>query len=114
MTSALSIVSIEGNAIHDWPSFHDEFSVKIGFPSFYGRNGDAWIDCMTHVDNVASGLSSVTVDEGDLLTLQIVDASNWAKKCPDVWAGFQEMAAFVNWRRIEQGDGAVLALSYYV
>lgn len=69
---------------------------------------------MTRVDDVASGLSSVTVDEGDLLTLQIEDASSWAKNCPDVWAGFQEMAAFVNWRRIEQGDRAVLALSYHV
>ncbi len=114
MTTASSIVLIEGKAIHDWPSFHDEFAAKIGFPSFYGGNGDAWIDCMTNVDDVNSGLSSVTVGQGGLLTLQILDASSWIKACPDVWAGFQEMAAFVNWRRLEQGDGAVLALSYYV
>jgi len=107
------VVEIDGNAIIDWSSFHDQFSTKLGFPTFYGRNGDAWIDCMTNVDCPEDGLSSVTVGKGATLTLQVSEASTWAKRCSEVWAAFQEMTAFVNWRRIEQNEGAVLALSYY-
>jgi len=35
------------DAITDWASFHDVFMHTLGFPDFYGRNMDAWIDCMT-------------------------------------------------------------------
>jgi len=30
----------------DWETFHDEFQEKMGFFDGYGRNMDAWIDCM--------------------------------------------------------------------
>ena len=40
-------VQIDGSAISDWNSFHDIFAAAFGFPAFYGRNMNAWIDCMT-------------------------------------------------------------------
>ncbi len=36
--------------ITDWDTFHDAFAATLGFPGFYGRNMDAWIDCVTSVD----------------------------------------------------------------
>ncbi|WP_212744785.1 barstar family protein [Parasedimentitalea maritima] len=113
MNSISKVVEIDGSAVVNWSSFHDQFSTKMGFPAFYGRNGNAWIDCMTSVDCPEDGLSSVTVIKGATLTLQVSEASSWATRRPEVWAAFQEMTAFVNWRRIEQNEGAVLALSYY-
>jgi hypothetical protein len=38
-----SRVSLDCAKIHDWPSFHEEFSKRFGFPDFYGRNMDAWV-----------------------------------------------------------------------
>jgi hypothetical protein len=46
------------------------------------------------------------------VTLAIDDAPGFAKRCPEQYEALVECAAFVNWRRIEQGDGSVLALSY--
>jgi hypothetical protein len=43
-------VQIDGSKITDWDSFHDCFSGMLGFPGFYGRNMDAWNDCMTCLD----------------------------------------------------------------
>lgn len=40
-------VKIDGSKIKDFDSFHDEFQMKMGFFEGYGRNLNAWIDCMT-------------------------------------------------------------------
>lgn len=42
------IVRIPAARIHDWVTFHDVFAELFGFPDFYGRNMDAWIDFMSH------------------------------------------------------------------
>jgi RNAse (barnase) inhibitor barstar len=55
------VIAILVDKIIDWTSFHDVFQHTLGFPDFYGRNMDAWIDCMTCVDTVADGLTTVTV-----------------------------------------------------
>jgi len=44
------IVTVPVEKITDWPSFHDVFHETLGFPKFYGRNMNAWIDCMTSID----------------------------------------------------------------
>ncbi|MFM0375819.1 barstar family protein [Paraburkholderia strydomiana] len=36
--------------IADWPSFHRLFAQIFGFPTFYGSNMDALIDCLSHLD----------------------------------------------------------------
>jgi Barstar (barnase inhibitor) len=107
-------VEIDGNKITDWESFHDWFSNTLGFPGFYGRNMDAWNDCMTSLDNPDDGLSSVHVTPGDVLVLCIAEAQSLKQRCPEIFDSLVECSAFVNWRRIEKGDKAVLALSFYV
>jgi RNAse (barnase) inhibitor barstar len=42
----MTIVFIDTTEITDWPSFHQVFSQKLGFPAFYGNNMDAFIDCL--------------------------------------------------------------------
>jgi RNAse (barnase) inhibitor barstar len=53
------IVRIDTTKIRDWASFHEVFSEAFGFPDFYGRNMDAWIDCMTSLDDPAAGMSRI-------------------------------------------------------
>ncbi|MDP8909736.1 MAG: barstar family protein [Chloroflexota bacterium] len=97
--------------ITDWESFHDTFAA-FGFPDFYGRNIDAWIDCLTYRDE-NDGMASVVVEPGDVLTLQLDEGRAFAQRCPDQYAAVIEGAAFVNWRRIEMGERPILALSFY-
>jgi RNAse (barnase) inhibitor barstar len=66
-----SVVKIPVDKISDWESFHDVFSAALGFPSFYGRNMDSWIDCMTSGDAAADGLTTVTILPGEILVLEI-------------------------------------------
>jgi hypothetical protein len=110
---ALETVRIDGDRILDWPSFHAVFAEAFGFPSFYGRNMDAWVDCMTCLDEPESGMTTVQVRGGTVLSLIIENAPDLKKRCPNQFEALVECAAFVNWRRIENGDQPVLALSFY-
>ncbi len=108
-----TVVAIPTNRIHDWASFHDVFAEAVGFPSFYGRNMNAWIDCMTSLDDPDAGMSRVHVRNGGVLTLQLEDVDDFAARCSEQYAAIVEASAFVNWRRIEQGGVAVVALSFF-
>jgi hypothetical protein len=106
-------VQIDGNRIINGDSFHSYFSEVFGFPKFYGRNMDAWNDCMTSLDVPDAGLSSVTVAKGDVLVLCVSGACELKKRCPEIYDALIECSAFVNYRRIQKGLQAVLALSFY-
>lgn len=107
----MPVVNIAVSQISDWDTFHDVFSTTLGFPEFYGRNMSAWIDCLTYRDE-EDGMASVTVELGDVLTLQLDEGSAFATRCPDQYGAMMEAAAFVNWRRIESGSRPIIALSF--
>jgi len=104
------VVTIPTGKIMDWETFHDVFDEALGFPGYYGRNMNAWIDCLTYADDADSGMVANPVANGDLLTLSIVDAAEFKQRCPEQFDALIDCAAFVNYRRREVGDGPVLAL----
>ena len=106
-------VQIDASNIKDWDSFHDLFAEVFGFPDFYGRNMDAWNDCMTYLAVPEEGMTSVHVAPGDVIVLCISGVSDLKKRSPEIYDALIECSAFVNWRRIEKGEPAVLALSFY-
>ena len=108
-----SRVSLDCKNIKDWDSFHDEFARVFGFPDFYGRNMDAWIDCITSLDSPDDGMSTVHCGVGTVLTLELENVKAFADRCPDQYQALIQCAAFVNWRRLEHGEPSVLALSFW-
>lgn len=106
-------VHIDGRRINDWPSFHAVFAEVFGFPEFYGRNMNAWIDCLTCLDDPSSGMTTIHTNDGGVLSLVIDNAADFKQRCPEQFAALVESAGFVNWRRLEQGHSPVLALAFY-
>jgi hypothetical protein len=106
------IVKIDAGRIVDWDSFHDVFAEALGFPDFYGRNMDAWIDCMTCLDEPEAAMSDVHAPPGSVVTLVLDNLSVFAARCPAQYEALVDCAAFVNWRRIEKGDPSVLVLAF--
>jgi RNAse (barnase) inhibitor barstar len=109
----VTIAKIECDRIKDWPSFHDEFNRVFRFPAFYGRNMHAWIDCMSSLDAPEEEMSAIHCEPSRVLTLELENAKPFMARCPEQYVAIVECSAFVNWRRIERGLPAVLALSYY-
>ena len=105
-----TIIRIPAGEITDWDSFHSVFQAAVDFPEYYGRNMNAWIDCMTSIDDPSSGMTSVAVNAGELVTLRIDDASDFQRRCPEQYDALIECAAFVNYRRIAVGETPVLTL----
>lgn len=71
---------------------------------------NAWIDCMTNVDDIKGGLSTVTVPRGGVLILRIDDPFEFQLRSPEQYRALIECSAFVNYRRTEIGEPPVLAL----
>lgn len=108
-----AVVQIDTRRITDWVSFHEVCADVLGFPGFYGRNMDAWIDCMTSVDEPADGMTRVHAPRGGFLVLSLSDATGLASRCPDVFDALVDAVAFVNYRRMDVGDPPVLAMSFF-
>jgi hypothetical protein len=86
------------------------FQAVFGFPAFYGRNMNAWIDCMTYLHDSPSGMARICVDPGQLVAFRIDDAPDFQRRCPEQYEALIECTAFVNYRRIDLGGQPVLAL----
>ena len=53
--------------------FHKAFAEIMGFPGYYGCNWDAWIDCMSYIDDPSAAMTQVSLNEGELLEFHIVE-----------------------------------------
>jgi RNAse (barnase) inhibitor barstar len=104
---AFQAVRLQTRNITDWDSFHSVLAATMGFPEFYGRNMDAWIDCMSGFDD---GMTGFTVPPGELFHLEVADTKDFVQRQPEIFQALIECAAFVNWRRVEKGELPVLAL----
>ena len=95
--------TVDVGSVVDWDTFHDVFSKALGFPDYYGRNMDAWIDCMTDI-----------VDIGEGISLVLDNASSLKSNHPEALEAINECTAFVNYRSLEAGEEPRIALTYNI
>ncbi len=91
-----TLVSVDCSKIQDWNSFHNESAKVFGFPDFYGRNMNAWIDCMTSLDAPEDGMTKVHAATEHVLTLHLENIGPFREHHPDLYAAIIECTAFVN------------------
>lgn len=103
-------VKIDLERIKDWDTFHEVFYEAMGFPGFYGRNMDAWIDCMSYIDEPGAGMSQVTVKLGETLELELKGMRQFGEKCPDILRQLVLCSGFVNERFNEAGSNTRVSL----
>ena len=106
----IKIITLPSDKIISWGTFHTVFQDTFGFPSFYGRNINAWIDCMTYIDDADSGMSNVTVAKGGMVVIKVGNSGAFAKRCSEQYKALIECTAFVNHRRVEVGELPILTL----
>lgn len=109
-----NVLEIDVGGVSTWSDFHDLFADRLGFPGFYGRNMDAWIDCMTSLDAPEDGMTTLHVPPGGVLTLSVINAAQLKSRNSEIWEALNECTAFVNWRRNEVGEASVLTLACHL
>jgi RNAse (barnase) inhibitor barstar len=108
------VVSIDTKSITDWESFHNLFAELFEFPEFFGRNMDAWNDCMSSLDQPSHGMTQIHASPGNVVVLHLKNAKDFSERCPEQYAALVECSAFVNYRRIEHGLEPLLTLAFYM
>jgi RNAse (barnase) inhibitor barstar len=76
--------TIDLTTVTGWESFHELFAQSFDFPAYYGRNMDAWIDCMEDLAIEGSGLRL------DLKGMKPLKA-----RCPEIYDAINECSAFI-------------------
>jgi hypothetical protein len=57
-------------------------------------------------------MTSVHCDAGDFIVLELSDAMEFKKRCPEQFSAIVECTAFVNYRNLEAGVAPALMLSF--
>jgi RNAse (barnase) inhibitor barstar len=102
-------VRLDTRKIVDWPTFHDACALAFGFPGFYGRNMNAWIDCLTDL-RMDGGMSRVHLAAGEVLHVEMAAWNDFQRRLPHIAQALVECSEVVNDRLQEQGEEPVLAL----
>ncbi len=63
--------------------FYDQLSDKFGFPDFFGRNGDALIDCLFSLRYPQDEMTSIHITDDEYLLLELKGFSSVDQKIKD-------------------------------
>lgn len=105
----MATIQLDGRHMTDWSSFHTESQAKFGFPDFYGRNMDAWVDCLSGVRD-GDGMSSIVLETDETLDIEILHSDTFRAKSPHILAVVQDCLDAVNERFVEEGQPPALRL----
>lgn len=105
----MATVRLNGESITDWASFHAESQKAFGFPDFYGRNLDAWIDCLSYLRD-DDGMSNIRLAAGEVLTIEILNAETLRQRLPDLLAEVTLCVDVINERYADYGEAPALSL----
>ena len=107
----MATVRVETNGIGDSTSFHLSCKEVFGFPDFYGMNMDAWIDCLSYLDE-GEGMSKFHLEAEELLTIEVGGSEDFKIRLPELFDALVESADFVNQRYIDEGKSPKLVLAF--
>ena len=102
-------VHLPTDEINDWTSFHLICKQVFGFPDFYGMNLDAWVDCLSDLDEDYR-MCRFLLDSNEVLTIDVDNSAEFKRRLPDVFEAMIESAAFVNERYVNDGKLPKLVL----
>ena len=109
------IVHIDARKLTDSAGLHAALSEAFGFPATYGKNLDALVDCLSDLDNPPSGMTKFHLFPGQTALLAITHLDKAGKNAARIKAQLQtlnDVAAFVNARRLENKQPPLLAVAY--
>jgi RNAse (barnase) inhibitor barstar len=99
--SMITKSTIDVSNVSTWDEFHQVFINEFEFPSYYGRNGNAWIDCMEDF--------AIT---GSRLELNIKGMDKLKEVGREMYDLINDCSAFINYRSVQAGGTHKISLCY--
>ena len=88
---------LEMREISSWDDFHEASRKAFGFPDFYGRNNNAWIDCLSYLHD-GDGMSAFVLGRDEVLEVLLEGYYEFSEKHPEIALGITQLFALVNIR----------------
>jgi hypothetical protein len=105
----MATVCLNGETITDWASFHTECQQAFGFPDFYGRNMDAWVDCLSYLRD-DDAMSKFRLKPEETLQIEVLRADLLRKNAPEILDEMEFCIAAINERYEDYGENPALDL----
>jgi RNAse (barnase) inhibitor barstar len=105
----MATARLNGEIINNWDSFHTESQQAFGFPDFYGRNMDAWIDCLSYLRD-DDAMSTFRLQPDEILQIEVQHADLLRQKAPEILAEMEFCIAAINERYEDYGEKPALSL----
>ena len=107
----MAVARLSCSEIVDWETLHTACARELGLPDFYGRNGDAWIDCLSCVTE-DEGMSRFTLEPDEKLRIELIGSASLRQRAPRVLEALVDWTQCVNDRLVETGDRPRLELAF--
>jgi RNAse (barnase) inhibitor barstar len=104
----MASVRFDSSWVKDWSTFHEYCKEIFGFFEGSGSNMDAWIDCMSSLDE--EGMTKFLLDADEMLAIEITDTERFRERVPEIFNSMVDCTAFVNDQYIKSGRTPALAL----
>ncbi len=102
------LVRLDARQVADPAAMHAALAAALGFPPGHGKTLDALVDALTHLDDPRTPTARVQSLPGELVVLLVAHAD----AAPAAVRALADAVAFVNFRRLERGQGPVAAVAY--
>jgi Barstar (barnase inhibitor) len=79
-------------------------------PDYYGRNGNAFIDCLR--DILDGRDASRILQQGESLTIDLGDLGDFRQRCPEQLAALLDWTSWANGEQIDNGNQARVSLAF--
>lgn len=79
----MPIVHLDGEKIHTWDDFHHESKHQFGFPSYYGNNLDAWVDCLSYLRD-SDNMTKFKLKPYEKISIEINHSAALKKHIPEL------------------------------
>jgi hypothetical protein len=105
----MATVDLNGETITNWETFHTACRQAFGFPDFYGRNMDAWVDCLSYLRD-EDGMTKFRLGPDETLQITISHADTLRKNAPDILEDVAFCVEAINERYADYGEKPALEL----
>ena len=105
----MASVQLDGAAMVDWTSFHQQCQQAFGFPQFYAGTIDAWVDCLSYLRD-DENMTQFRLKPNEVLDIVVQDAEAMKAQVPDLLEEITFCIAGINERYEDYGEKPALKL----
>ena len=102
--------NVDLTGIQTWSELDERWAAALGFPDWYGRNRDAWLDIMSSLDEI--GMVQHPFEGRGAILIEVQGAEELVRRRPEVFAELVALTVAANERYEHSGSGRGVALVF--